>query len=564
MRSKVPQLLLRQSRGRREAVQVRPSGKRAWSEKCVAPAAAFAIPRHPFLRYTRGEMYPHSSYHRPRSRASSLFPFLAIIVLGLIVVLVFQIVDYFQEKRREALENKAAVQVVTGRAEMKIWGVPDYTSALTGSILNEGDSIRTGPGSRATLSLLNGSVIRMAAETEVEISALKSHDGQDEAAFLLKSGKIWLKRSASPAVRTAFSVSTKHLQVTSLGTVFSVEQEARESVRVMEGKVKAEVKVADSEDSDMRVAETLEVALGQEVSLSSSDIIDLQNKKQLSLLALLSDEFRDSEWYEWNRAQDASGDTGLKVADVVNNNLQPVLNLPEPPVEPPPQQVLEALTKPVIIKPLEAERVTRGGTVTISGSVSSAAEKIEVTTYLAGKAESYFLQKFKPGSGEWSYVASPEYGNITPGPNRYSIVAVGKDGQRSEPAEISIVYDRPKEPSDLSAPVVTSITAVSAAKPQDEATKVEGKIGKGIVKIFVNDFALTKYLPDSGEWVYFARSAYGNLKEGVNEYAVYGVDYDGKKTPVTKFTIEKKPSESSVPSSPKPAPAPVSREDPVL
>ena len=60
--------------------------------------------------------------------------------------------------------------------------------------------------------------------------------------------------------------------------------------------------------------------------------------------------------------------------------------------------------------------------------------------------------------------------------------------------------------------------------------RVVGKIGKGIVKVFVNNFELTKYVPDSEEWVYYAKVAYDNLKEGENQYAVYGVDADGKFT----------------------------------
>lgn len=508
-------------------------------------------------------MYQHPYHHRPRrSTGSYILPFLSIIILGLIVVLVFQIVDYFQEKRIKALENKASVKVVTGRAEMKIWGVDQWTTALDGSILNEGDIIRTAPGSRVILTLLNGSMVRLNAETEVEFAELKSRDSQDEVAFTLKSGELWLKRTEEKTVRAAFRISTIHLDVNSIGTIFSVFAGSSESVRVLDGKVAVAIKVPDSENDRMRIAETLEVALGQEVSLSASDIIDLQNRKPLSLLALLSDEFRESDWYKWNREQDASGQIGVTVADAVKSKEGSPIVLPAPsPLEPPPTEVTVALSMPEILTPVAIERRTKSRSVLISGTVSSATEKIEVTTYLAGKPESYVLQRYKSGSEKWTYVASRDYGNFVPGENKFTIVAIGKDGSRSDATEISIFYDKPKEPADLSAPTVLSFNDVESSETTEDSVKVSGKIGKGIVKIFVNDFVLTRYVPDSGAWIYFAKIVYGNLKEGENEYSVYGLDYDGNKTPVVKFTITKKPAPSPVPIV---APAPPPVGEPVL
>lgn len=500
-------------------------------------------------------MYQHPYHHRPRrSTGSYILPFLSIIILGLIVVLVFQMVDYFQEKRIRALENKASVKVMTGRAEMKIWGVDQWTSALDGSILSEGDIIRTAPGSRVILTLLNGSVIRLNSETEVELSGLKSRDAADEIALILKSGELWLKRTEEKTVRAAFQVSTAHLDVNSLGTIFSVSVSPRESVRVLDGKISVAVKVPDAGSEKMRVAETLEVALGQEVSLSSSDIIDLQNRKPLSLLALMSDEFRDSEWYEWNRGEDASGNIGVAVADAVKGRDGAPITLPPPAAtEPAPAEVSAVLSAPEILTPAATARKTKSKTVLISGTVSSATEKMEVTTYVAGKPEVYVLTRYQPGKEQWSYVASTDYGNFIPGENRYTVVAVGKDGSRSDPAEITIFYDKPKEPADLSAAEITSFS--SPYETAEDSVLVEGKIGKGIVKVFVNDFALTRYIPDSGKWSYYAKTAYGNLKEGENEYSVYGVDYDGNKTPAKKFVITKKA---------KTEPAPAAAPEPVL
>lgn len=486
--------------------------------------------------------------HHPRPRGSYFLPFFSIIILGLIVVLVFQIVDYFQEKRLQALENKAALSIVTGRADMKIFGVDEWTSAVSGSLLHEGDRLRTGPGSRIVLSLLNGTLVRVNSETEFEISALKSRDSQDEASFSLKVGSLWLKRSPQDTVRASLRVVTEHLEVDSMGTIFEVTAGGSESVRVLDGKVQVKVKVLDAENSRTRIADSLEVVFGQEVSLGPTDIANLQNRKPVNFLALLSDSFRDSEWYEWNRTEDTLGMPAVNaVADAVANQENPPLALPVPPaaeILTPAEEVSQVLSAPEIFSPGAEARTTKTGSVLISGTVSSATEKLEVTTYITGNPEKYTLQKYKAGDTKWTYLASREYGNLVAGENRFMFTAVGKDAVRSDAAEIVIFYDRPKEPADLSAPTVKE----ARIEITEDAVLAEGGIGKGIVKVVVNDFPLTRYVPDSLKWSYYARTVYGNLKEGENEYSVFGVDAEGNKTPVAKFVIVKKP---------KPEPAPV-------
>ncbi|MBI2453880.1 FecR domain-containing protein [Candidatus Peregrinibacteria bacterium] len=527
-------------------------------------------------------MYQTPYHRRPRHTGSYFLPFLSIIILGLIVVLLFQIVDYFQEKRNAALRNKAAVALPAGTAEMKLFGVDRWTAAVNGSLLHEGDVIRTLAGSRAVLTLLNGTLMRLDSETEVELTALKSRDSQDEASFALKTGQIWLKRTDKPLIRAAFHVTTDHLEVSSLGTIFSMTKRGEEAVRVISGKVQARIISGSPGDSGRRVMETIDVALGQEVSLDRSTLENIERQPLTDILTLLSDDFRSGEWYRWNRREDETGSSGIGVAQAVKQQEDaensPLQSPPTP--EPPPVQVAPAaeavpvLTPPIIESPAESERKTKLDNMLISGSVSGATEKIEVTTYVSGKPESYFLQKYKSGSLKWNYVASRFFGNLVPGENRFTFVAFGKDGKRSDPTDLTVLYDKPREPSDLSAPKIDAFNDVSASSSSvevfEDSVKVGGAIGKGIVKVYVNDFPLSQYVPDSGKWFYYAKTQYGNLKEGVNEYAVFGVDADGKKTPPISFSIMKKTkeppiSEDSAPASEAPASVPAaSSESPPL
>lgn len=520
----------------------------------------------------------HTPYRsRPHRRGSYFLPFLSIIIIGLIIVFAFQIVGYFQAKKSQSLENKAAVKIAAGRAEMRIWGVEQWMTAFDGSILNEGDAIRTGPGSRVVLTLLNGSMVRIGSETEVELTKLKTKSEHDEISLALKKGEVWLKRTDKETVRTALSVTTPNLEVNSMGTIFDVANGAMQTVHVLDGKVQVVVKVSDSDGegaSSMRAAETLEVALGQEVNIGPSEVNDLKNRKPIQLLALLSDEFRNGDWYSWNRGEDGSGKVGLTVADAIAQQKDRVNETIVE--EKPPVQVAEPLAAPIVVSPKESERTTKSGVVNISGTTANSTEKMEVTTYIGGKPESYFLQRYKSGSTSWSTTAAKEYGNLVPGENRLTIVAIAKDGKRSDPTELKIIYDKPIEPVDMSAPKVVSFNGTQSSETTEDTVAIEGTIGKGIVKVFVNEFALGKYVMDSGKWSYFARTSLGNLKDGENIYSVYGVDADGKKTPVTKFTITKKvkpvveqpaptPPPAEVPATTPPTPAPpASNETPPL
>lgn len=502
----------------------------------------------------------HTYYQKPHTKGGYFLPFLSLIIVGLIVVLVFQIVTYYQAKRSQALENKVAVKIVSGAADMKIWGVEQWVRAFDGSILNEGDIIKTGPASRVILSLQNGSVIRLDKETEIDFAQLKTGDGKDEAYINLKQGEIWLKRSDNEGIRSSFSVLTENLEIKSIGSILDVGKTPQQAVRVLSGKVTAIVKVKDLQSEngmEMRAADSAEIVFGQELVLGKQGIEDLENRKNLDLLALLSDDFRDTEWYKWNRKEDAAGIPAVTVADAVDGQSQTALSeiitskANEPVIETPPQEVSVVPEMPVILTPKEGERVTRKGEVLISGTVDKNTQRVEVTTYSGGKAESYSLQKYVPFSGTWSYIAAASYGNLVAGENRFTVIATNKGGKRSDPAEISITYDKPLEPADMSVPAVVSFNGAAAAgasfETDEDSVLVGGKIGKGIEKVFVNDFILTKYVPSSGVWGYYAKTQYGNLKEGENEYSVYGVDSDGNKTPVAKFKVVKKskPAETS-------------------
>lgn len=495
-------------------------------------------------------MYPSYQPYRPRrSRGSYLFPFLTIIVIGLTLVFAFNIYSYFREQREKAPENKGAVKLVSGQAEVLLFGETEWLRAREeGHMLLTGDSFRTLPSSRATISFLNGGVIRLDSSTEITLSEVKTKNGEDSLHILLKKGHLWLKKTQKEGVFSNFSVDTGNIVARSTGTAFAVSKDTKETVRVLEGKVDLDLHVF--EGGKRTRVDTVTIGVGQEISLSSKNLESLQARKPLELLSAISDQFRGSEWFAWNRKEDENPTFTLSVKEVAKQDTPVIVpNVSsQKPIEPA-EKKEDTIAPPTILTPIGTERTTKQERIVISGKTSQKTKRIIVTSYVGGTPESYPLQRYVAGSTEWNYVAGVSLGNFVPGKNRYTIVAEGSDGRKSEPAEITITLEKTREPADLSMPKVTLYNGGTTPEVTEDSVKIDGTIGKGIVKVYVNGFPLTRYVPNGASWSFYAKAEYNNLQEGENVYEVYGIDADGNKTETLKFTLKKLPKSVSEPPS---------------
>lgn len=476
-----------------------------------------------------------------RRPSGTLLPFLIIIIAGLTLVFGFQIFQYFQEQNQKLTENKAALTIIKGRAEMKVWGEERWVPAITASILREGDSLRVASDARVSLTLLNGSSLRVDSNTVFQFTNLKTKDGQDEMSILLENGDVWLRKPKSESLKIAFVVETADFTATTYSTIFSVSKREDLRLRVISGAVTVNVK--EVRDGKSNIIETIPVAVGQEFVVTPSILQALRERKVAETVFGHSDEFRASEWYSWNMREDASEISNtLTVAEAVKVDEETKTTITQVPKEKPAEtiQPQQLLPSPEIIEPDTAHRQTSAPQLIVRGTTSAQTQKIMVKTFVGGKEDAYALQKYTPGSTAWNYIVAESYGNWIPGRNRFSIIAVDAKGNRSEPTELILVYEKEKPVANLSAPKVLTYNGGQSSETAENSVKVEGSIGKGIVKVYVNDFPLTQYIPSSEKWTYYAKPEYGNLNEGVNTYVIYGIDADGKKTPVAKFTITKK------------------------
>jgi hypothetical protein len=489
-----------------------------------------------------------------------ILPFLVILGLGVIVILGFQLWKNFEK------QSKADVYfyIVGGKAKVLPFGEATWENAFSGTKMLVGDSLKTSSIGKAVLVFFNGTMIRMGNDTALTLTDLVRQPDTEKIVMAMDNGMVWVNARKSPGVKEAdYEVRTANMAVKATGTVFEVENGMTQTVRVIEGSVKVDV-IVNTNGKD-RVADTIDVGVGQEITLDVAALKAFEESQSPSVLMAISDQFKATEWYTWNiqedknptsydsyvgevsaggntmmtQITDASSDTmqGGDASQTQDSGLTQDISLTQ---ETQAGDVSASSTDaPVITAPDEdARAVDKGSPITITGTVPEGTKKVVVEQVINGKPDSYVLGKFKAGDTKFSYNVSEKLGNLLKGDNVYSFYAFNADGDKSDAAEVTITYNKPDVTitDALTAPKVLTFNGAESSVVKVDAVTVAGEI-KGAEKVVVNDYVLSKFEPGSTSWSYSAKESVGNLKPGINEYEVYGVDADGNKSDVVKFTI---------------------------
>jgi hypothetical protein len=483
-----------------------------------------------------------------------ILPFLIILGLGVVIVLGLQLWKNF-EKQGKA---DAYFYIASGKARLLQYGESTWNNAFSGTKLLVGDSLKTSSIGKAVLAFFNGTLIRIGNDTAITLTDLSKDTEKERIVVTMDNGLTWINAKKSPGVKQAeYEVRTSHMLVRANGTVFEVEKNSAEIVRVIEGNVNVDVLI--SNNGKERVAETISVGVGQEIILDDATLKAFEDNQSPSVLMALNEQFKTTDWYSWNVEEDrnptsydnylgdASGTTAASQSDDVSGLSQQGTQqghtqeggLTQSGTQETQEITGETISSgaPVINKPVESER-TVTGPLTISGTAPDDAVKMIVDQVVSGKSETYTLAKFKAGDTAFSYNVSEKFGNLAKGENIYTFYAVNKDGDKSEGASITLTFDKTAVniTDALTAPVVKTFNGAVSSTVTVDTVQVAGEI-VGAEKVVVNGYTLSKFEPGSTVWNYTAKESLQNLKSGVNEYEVYGIDTNGNKSAAVKFTI---------------------------
>jgi hypothetical protein len=171
-----------------------------------------------------------------------------------------------------------------------------YQAANADAILHQGDKIKTRAKSWAILKFDDGSVIRLADNTEIILQTLEN----DNILLEQKSGRTY----HNLAIQNKYQLKYANVLATALGTIFELitdEQKNYAAVIVLENKVRVEILNQD------------EVLLSGLIESNEKALIDLNAaKKDKFKIEVFDPKILAKEaWYKWNFDQDKGLDGKL-------------------------------------------------------------------------------------------------------------------------------------------------------------------------------------------------------------------------------------------------------------
>ncbi len=408
-------------------------------------------------------------YYRSRARTHGvvdyIMPFLIIIAVGVIIVLLFNL---FKAVFAPETSGDAFLHLESGSVQVKMFGTDDYFSLTSDALVMQGDELVTSADSKVIIEFFDGTVMRLEGGTDVVLEQIGDGD-EPYVNLMLVDGRLWFNKFYKNAVDTDVEIKMSNVVVKSdSDDIFEVESDFDEVVRVLRGDVVVDVLSQDGS----KVVETEKIGVGQEIVFTDK-ILDTYWKFQSpSVLSALSDEFKQTRWYEWNIAEDekptefsksAILGEGSDFVEVVPEVMEPEVEVSDDVegddvVEPEEEVVEEEVEDEVVEEPEEEVDLGPLGTPTIT-SVAGVTETNDdgfyvitsnpgtLTGGISGAEDvvvsGYTLQKFVAGDGTWTYYANADYALMEVGENTYEVYAVAPDGTHSASITVKVLYQPP-------------------------------------------------------------------------------------------------------------------------
>ncbi len=393
---------------------------------------------------------------RPRRQSQSGFGsfFVFIVILVLIVLMVQACVSIFNNIRQDK-RDEGVLSVFKGSAEVLVWGQQEFEEASDAQIVLIGDQLRTQADSLSTLRLINGTELRLDANTHLSLDSVE-HDGNDDLyEFTLYEGRVWLDHVPKDLGTMTLQIDSDLMSVESTGSqLLFVKNSEEESVYVHRGGV--ELAFVDRGPQD-RVIDSVVLNEGSSSQLTSSMQSALLARQDVRLFEPFEVElFVEDAFYQWNigALSIALDDREIPVEEIPAEELpvdeeeilsedEPVLaeesTVEEPEVETEAEAVTEVTVEPLRIQidsPTNPANIEKDA-IAIEGRIVSG-EAVRVTVAWSGNGQPYELGLFEAGSSSFRYVADAAYENLSAGSNTYTIRAYAEDGSVSNTIQLEV------------------------------------------------------------------------------------------------------------------------------
>jgi len=485
-----------------------------------------------------------------------LLPFVVLLSLGVFLILAFQLFGSFFP----AAKGDAVFYLAEGRSKVLSFGTTEWENVYNGSKVKLGDSVKTLGNAKGVMTFYDGTVMRMDEDTQVTLVDINKKNDYQEILIYLNSGKVWINKPKQNVIRkTDFVINTNFASYAITGTIFDLEKAAEEILHVIKGQI--QVDIIENVEGKTRSIESIPVGIGQQLVLNDRVMQEYYSRKSPSVLGVLDPIFQTSDWYLWNNKQDENPTDFTK--GVSTEILTDSENTPDNTLGGEALGIGDSVAErssvkaPTLISPKSTNVVSSKDTQELSGSVAAGTKKLLLKQLLAGsdKVEKILINTLDTEKLTWSYFVSVQKGNLKPGKNVYEFVGI--DENAKETTSLTVVIEYTAAELDLAndrAVLVKPALSTVDGKPYKEGMVVDKDAfilvgtAKGVDQMWVDDFQLSKFKASDSTWSYNVKTAFGNLKAGLNTYQIYGVSVDGKKSPILTVKINYKPVVVAAPS----------------
>lgn len=436
-------------------------------------------------------------------------PFFIIVVILVIIIYGWKSLNnVFIDENRSTVSEKVFLNIESGSAKAMTVGKSEWQNAPDKIYLYRGERLKTGSDGRATLTFFDQSIMRLNTSTEVAFASLKKKNDFYDTKVELEKGDTWLKISPISNPDSTFSVTTDLLTIDTKGAVFAVSSPG--TVYVTQGNAQVGVKYDDE------VIKTFTVGVGQQFIADLEAVESLRRGDSTEVIFALSDQFKKTNWYRWNVKKDGA----INAFEEPEPDEDEFVETQDPASDTDEDETLEDIANigriVYVTKPSKGLE-TNENSVSIEGKFD--AEKINAVYVNGEKADI-------TNGNSWS---APNIWLGSEGENTIKIEAEDISGEKITLDPVIVIYDKtPPEAPVVTVPEIPEGEDSFAVEDVDQV--IEGIVSEDTQAVIVNDYRLSLYVPGSKEFAYYARTEYGNLAVGENEYKVYAEDKAGNKS----------------------------------
>jgi len=220
-------------------------------------------------------------------------------------------------KKMAAEASNAVATLVEGRVQMLAAPDNSWQKLTPNAILKTGDKVRVLEEGRLELVLDNRSVLRLAANTTLELKEVERKPKKENYSFTLFIGKIWTRVTRLVGLGSRYQVETPTAITAVQGTAYDLQVDANQHtrIRVLSGNVQVYNPFAGDFASGQKVPKLIEptrVPGPTRISRGAWEKVLLRQYQQVTLSArgrsVISPfdlaEARNDAWVRWNEARD--------------------------------------------------------------------------------------------------------------------------------------------------------------------------------------------------------------------------------------------------------------------